>query len=108
MSEGKFAVTQAKNVGVDQKEFIKLVVLAQKNSTHPLSANICEYYESEEIDFSLIDKCIEIPGKGIETTLVDGTKLLAGNSKLMVENNVIYDDTEGTSVHFAKNGKYIG
>ena len=83
-------------------------MLSQSNSNHPLSLSILNYFSDYKIDLKKIKSVEEIAGKGMKVVLKDGSVLLAGNSKLLIDNKIAFDGVNGTVVHLAKNNEYLG
>jgi Cd2+/Zn2+-exporting ATPase len=104
LSEGRFSVSEVK---IDESN-IKYLLLAQNNSNHPISLSIQTYFKNYKINNKNIDKCEEIAGKGMLVVLNDGSKIYAGNKKLMDSNNIECDDVCGTVVYLAKDNNYLG
>ena len=63
----------------------------------------------KKINKNEIESYKEVAGHGVEA-IIRGKNVLLGNSKLMIKNNIFYDevDTIGTIVHIAINGEYKG
>lgn len=89
----------------DKDELVKLCLLAEYNSTHPIANAIKEYADDNGIkyDGSLIKDLNEDFGKGIKLELTDGRHFLIGNEKLLKELNVEYKEVKepGTVLYLA-------
>ena len=108
MTKGNFEVTEIAPVGVENNELLRLAAYAESYSSHPISKSIKVAY-GEEIDNAKISDVNEISGNGV-LAVVDGKKVAAGNSKLMVKLGVEYTACSkvGTVVYVAVDGKYCG
>ena len=104
LSEGKFSIS---NVCVD-KENLKYLLLAQCDSSHPISISIVEYFKNEVIDRKDIKSKEEIAGKGVSLKLKNGSTIYAGNKKLMDEIGVKCEDVLGTVVYLVKDKVCLG
>lgn len=110
ISEGKFSVSEVKiNENINEDEFIKLLLLAQYNSNHPISISIKDYFSKYQIDISEIKEVKEEVGKGMVILLQDDSKVIVGNKKLMGDYDVKCDFNDlGTVVYVAKDKQYLG
>ena len=109
LTKGVFKVTQTNPAnGYTDKELVEYAAYAESYSNHPIALSIINAYNAE-IDKNRIENYQEIAGHGIKVN-VDGKEVLAGNTKLMISENIKYNDTDtiGTVVHIAINGKYVG
>ena len=93
--------------GTSEKDFMDILLAVESKSTHPIAKAIMKYgdYQKQAVDVK------EIAGKGLIAT-VDSKKVLVGNKKLLVSNNVStpssIDDIVETIVLMAIDGKYQG
>jgi len=109
LSEGKFSVGELKvEKGIDEKEFIELLLLTQDLSKHPISLSVKEQFKEYVFDGSRVKNSEEIPGKGMIVVLNDSSKVFAGNDKLMKDIKAEYIDVKGTVIHLVKNDVYLG
>ncbi|OPJ65021.1 heavy metal translocating P-type ATPase [Clostridium oryzae] len=109
LTKGIFKVTSIKNeAGFSKEEVLEVAALAEGLSNHPIAVSIRNAYK-KEIDNKRITNYSEITGKGI-STIIDGRKVLTGNSKLMEYNNIKYNKAAetGTVVYVAIDGAYAG
>ena len=107
LTQGKFRVSQTDSL-IDKNELIRLATHAEAYSNHPVAKAITEFY-GKEIDFSIIQNNIEIPGRGVKT-VIDSKNILCGNIALMNENGITVnaDNEYGTTVYVAIDGEYAG
>jgi Cd2+/Zn2+-exporting ATPase len=109
LTKGVFKVTKVNafdsTAGVDLLEY---AAYAESYSNHPIAFSIIKAY-GQEIDKNKISDYDEISGHGVKVT-VKGKLVLAGNTKLMVKENIAYEDVDeiGTVVHMAIDGIYVG
>ena len=108
LTKGVFNVQKVvvidKNIKED--EFISLVAMAESGSNHPISKSIQKYY-NREIDKTSINSIKEISGKGIEA-LINNTKIIVGNEKLVnIPSDLIIDDI-GTILYVEIDNKFTG
>lgn len=109
LTKGTFNVVEINTQDNNTKEeLIELAAYAEVYSNHPIAASIVKAY-GKSVDMSKVEKYNEIPGHGIKA-IVDGKEILAGNIKLMIQNNINYsnNDNIGTIIHVAVNKIYIG
>ncbi len=69
------------------KELLRLVASLEQSSEHPLAQAVIEKAKAEGVTLSAPSNFEAVPGQGARAT-VDGRTVLAGNRKLMDENNV--------------------
>ncbi|MBT2606043.1 heavy metal translocating P-type ATPase [Bacillus sp. ISL-53] len=73
--------------GFEEKEFLKLVGAAERNSEHPLAEAIVEGIKEKGIELGSSEHFEAIPGFGIES-IVETKSLLIGTRRLMEKNNI--------------------
>jgi len=109
LTKGIFEVVDVNpQVDFTKEELIEYAAFAESHSSHPIALSILKVY-NKDVDFTKIEGYDEIAGHGI-LAKVGGKEILAGNSKLMNKENIIYQDVEtlGTVVHVAVDKKYAG
>ena len=105
---GIFEVNSVHNNTFSKQELLEFAAYAEAFSNHPIGQSIVREY-GKEINKERIVSIKEHSGKGVEA-IIDNRKILAGNEKLMADNNVtiIECPEEGTIVHAAVDGEYKG
>lgn len=97
--------------GASREEILYLAAHAENSSNHPIAKSIVQAYQVEskrEVDLGQILSVEERSGFGV-IAKIGQAEVLAGNAKLMRENQVEGDfDYEGTSVYIAKDGQLQG
>ena len=109
LTRGTFAVTEVHPRQVSEGELLELAALAEHFSTHPISLSIQAACRPAP-DPARVTDAREIAGCGIQA-VVDGKTVLAGNRKLMDQNNIQFEVScshTGTIVHVAVDGTYAG
>lgn len=108
LTKGEFKVSHLNPVSMKEEELLELAAYGECYSDHPISRSILEAY-GKEPDRSRIGENREIAGRGMEA-VVDGHRVLAGNSKLMKENQIPYEScpAPGTVVYLAVDGTFAG
>ncbi|MDD7795790.1 heavy metal translocating P-type ATPase [Clostridium sp. 'White wine YQ'] len=109
LTKGVFSVTKIYSTNeYTNEEILECAAYAESYSNHPIAESIKNAFNGS-LDNALISDYKEIAGKGI-SVVVRGKKIIAGNEKLMVENNIVVEDIkhEGTLVYIALEGEYIG
>lgn len=91
-----------------QRSLLELAALAESYSDHPISRSIKEAW-GQEIDMRRVTGTEEISGHGVKAE-IDGHVVLAGNTKLMKEMQVDYQEYSGigTVVYVAEDGIFKG
>ena len=92
----------------EKRSLLELAALAESYSDHPISRSIKDAW-GDTIDMNRVSNAQEISGHGVRAE-IDGHTVLAGNSKLMKEMNVAYQEcmSMGTVVYVALDGIYCG
>lgn len=105
ITEGKPKVTDIITVqGTSEEDLLLIAASAEKTSEHPLGEAIVKKAEDEKLDLKKVNFFKAIPGHGIEVE-IDSKKILLGNKKLIVENNISLEDLEEKSIKLANEGK---
>ena len=111
ITEGKPSVTDIAPVGISDKELLQIAASIEYLSEHPLAKAIVEKVDG--LEFSDVVDFEQIVGQGVKGN-VDGKKVLAGNYKMMRENNIEVSEDEifakdgKTSLYFAVDNKIVG
>ena len=111
ITEGKPSVTDIAPVGISGKELLQIAASIEYLSEHPLAKAIVE--KADGLKFSDVADFEQIVGQGVKGN-VDGKKVLAGNYKMMRENNIevsedeIFANDGKTSLYFAVDNKFVG
>ncbi len=109
LTKGVFKVTETNpQNGYTSEELIEHAAYAESYSNHPIALSIISAYNTE-IDKNKVENYEEIAGHGIKVN-VNGREVLAGNTRLMIKEDIKYKDVEtsGTIVHVAIDKKYAG
>ena len=113
LTKGNFVVTHihATDSAITETELLALATHTEMFSTHPISASLKAAHHDKCCDNVKLENVQEIAGKGIKA-LVNGKEVLAGNTKLMEQFGIVYNDCaehqDGTVIHVASEGKYSG
>lgn len=111
ITEGKPSVTDIAPVGISDKELLQIAASIEYLSEHPLAKAIVE--KADGLEFSDVADFEQIVGQGVKGN-ADGKKVLAGNYKMMRENNIevsedeIFANDGKTSLYFAVDNKFVG
>ena len=108
LTKGVFEVQEIKGIDIDKDELIEYVAIAESYSNHPISKSIQNIY-NKEFDKNRLGNVEEIAGFGIKAD-VDNKKVIIGNERLMVKENIEYIVCEsiGTILYVAIENKYVG
>ena len=113
LTKGNFVVTHihATDPAITETELLALATHTEMFSTHPISASLKAAHHDKCCDKVKLENVEEIAGKGIKA-LVNGKQVLAGNTKLMEQFGIAYNECsehqDGTVIHVASEGKYSG
>lgn len=108
LTHGVFKVKEIHAEGISDEELLEITALAEAHSSHPISLSIQKAY-GKEIDLNLVSDYNVITGYGLSAN-VNGKKVLAGNEKLLIENNIPHTKCEdiGTIIYVAIDDKFAG
>lgn len=108
LTKGIFSVTEIHPEDISEEELLKYTAYAENYSSHPIAHSIKKAY-GKEINSAVIKGVQEISGEGVKA-LINGSEVIAGNSRLMEKYNINYRKSNafGTVVYTAINGKYSG
>lgn len=108
LTKGTFNVTKIISESMPSQKLLEYCAYAEFYSTHPISLSIEKAY-GKEIQKERLGEVEEIAGHGVRAT-VDGQSVLAGNEKLMKQQNISVPsvDFTGTIIYLAINKKYAG
>ena len=108
LTRGVFNVTKIVPAVGTEEELLVLAALAESGSNHPIARSIAAAW-GKEVDRERIGGVEEIAGQGMAVT-VDGSRVHAGNQRLMASLNLAVPQMEesGTVVHVAADGVYQG
>ncbi len=96
ITEGKLKVDKIKvfNCEYTDSDVLALAYSVEVFSEHPIAAAVVEFAKSNSANLVGVKDFTAVPGKGVEAVVSDeessffGKKIIAGNKKLMQENNV--------------------
>lgn len=109
LTKGVFEVSDIlvdKKSGILEAELLEFAAYAESYSNHPIANSIIKAY-GKPIDNARISFVEEIAGHGIKA-VIDNKQLYVGNLKLMDMLKLKVQNTEGTAVHVALEGNYLG
>ena len=94
--------------GYQKEQVLEYAAQAESYSNHPIAKSILATY-GKPIDQKQFSGFEEISGRGI-SVMVQGKKVLAGDSKLMESEKIAYAacDAAGTKFYVAADGSYVG
>ena len=107
LTRGVFQVSQVRpETGVQASRLLELAALTENYSNHPISRSLRESWGGDPAGHA-VEEVREIPGRGVSAR-VDGLSVSAGNGKLMAGLGLDAGAAEGTAVHVAAEGAYLG
>lgn len=108
LTYGGFSVIKVKPCDISEQELLETAALAESFSKHPIALSIVKAC-GKALDKDRVKEVVNVPGNGIKAQ-IDGEAVLAGNSLLLLNNGVepVENSEDGTIVHIARNGEYIG
>ena len=109
LTRGVFSVSSLHPAqDISEKELLETAALAELYSDHPIAQSLRRACGGE-LSPTRVGNVEEFPGLGLRTT-VDGTEVLAGNSRLMEQQNIAFSPCEatGTVVYLAAEKRFLG
>ena len=109
LTRGVFSVSSIHPAqGISEKELLETAALAELYSDHPIAQSLRRACGGE-LSPTRVGNVEELPGLGLRTT-VDGTEVLAGNSRLMEQQRIAFSPCEatGTVVYLAAEKRFLG
>lgn len=107
VTEGKPAVTGLEISPDTTAGQLGILLSAEKQSEHPLAADIVSYLEKEGIAPAVLDSFKSVAGKGLEMK-ANGCSYWAGNSRMAKENGAVPESkTNGTTVYFGTDSNLL-
>jgi Cu+-exporting ATPase len=105
ITEGKPEVTDIITVGgIERDRLLRIAASGEKGSEHPLGEAIVRGAQKDNLEFLPVEAFEAIPGHGIEV-MIDHTKVLIGNKKLMDDRKISLSALDDKSDLLAKEGK---
>lgn len=102
ITEGKPVVTDIFPLQNTENDLLQIAASLESLSEHPLVQAITTSAKEKNLSFLEVEKFTQVAGQGI-SGIIDGKKILAGNLKMMNENQI-----ETTSANFLDNSKNGG
>ncbi len=109
LTKGSFEVIKiVPAADMSREKLLETAAAVEQFSNHPIAESIIQAAGNFK-DYSADSKYEEISGSGIKAFL-GGSKYLAGNERLMKNNNIEYEKVKeaGTVVYLARNNNYLG
>lgn len=109
LTKGVFKVTEINSKGeLSPEELLECAAYAESYSNHPIALSILSKY-GKSVNQDIINNYEEVAGKGIKV-IINGKKVLAGNSKLMDDQNIVYEpvNKNGSIIHVSIDDVYAG
>lgn len=109
LTKGIFTVTEIITADkITPNQLLEYAALAETYSNHPIAESILKAY-GKEVARDQIQSYAELAGQGVKVLALNKV-ILAGNARLMEQENINYTRTEapGTIIHLAVDGKYAG
>lgn len=107
VTEGKPAVTGLEISSDTTAGQLGILLSAEKQSEHPLAADIVSYLEKEGIAPAVLDSFKSVAGKGLEMK-ANGCSYWTGNSRMAKENGAVPESkTNGTTVYFGTDSNLL-
>lgn len=111
LTKGVFAVNVVHPHDITETELLHLAAHVEHYSNHPIAISLRNAYPNEATDNCSVEDVEEITGEGVKAR-VNGREVCVGNGKLMSAIGADWHEcslqAQGTVVHVAIEGKYVG
>ncbi len=87
ITRGKPAVSDIISLGMDEREFLRLVAAVETRSTHPLAQAVVRRAQEEKLELPAAGDLKNVQGRGVEST-VENELIRIGNLKMFEEANI--------------------
>ena len=107
LTKGNFVIAGVTTAdGVEKEELMRLAANAEQGSSHPIARSVLDAYGGEPDNTYVITN---EAGEGVVAEK-EGSRILAGNEKLMARYSIEYAPASGagTVVYIAENDRYMG
>ncbi len=110
LTEGVFKINKVTTANFDESDLLSFVASLESKSTHPIAKAVLEY-ANDNWKINSVTSIEEFPGEGL-CGEINGTKVLAGNARLMNRFNISLDHSamtnSETTIIIAIGGNYAG
>ena len=108
LTRGVFQVSAIHADKLNEEQLLHLAAHVERHSTHPIAMALKNAYPDEQ-DSCTVEGIEETAGHGV-VAQVNGKRVAVGNSKLMEAEGAEWHpcEQEGTIIHVAMDGKYLG
>jgi len=106
LTKGEPEVTDVIAVGMSAEEMLALVAAVERESEHPLARAVDQEAAKRGISSLAASDFLNVPGHGATAT-VDGRRILVGNRRLMVKENVDLGDLAARRDELAASGRTV-
>ena len=118
LTKGEFSVTDLKPVdGVGEEELLTVAAAVEAASSHPLARAVVRHAGKRSVDYPPVKDVREVGGFGLACT-IGGASILAGNQRLMEQEQVDVHPLDATTgswsdvgksvIYIAREGKALG
>ncbi|MDR2833417.1 MAG: cadmium-translocating P-type ATPase [Streptococcaceae bacterium] len=104
ITSGKPEVTDIQVINGEEQAFLQIFASAEKNSEHPLGMAIVNVAIERGVTLLPTTHFEALTGRGI-LAIIEGKEVLAGNSKLMLERNIVLEEMIDFADTLAMQGK---
>ena len=107
ITKGKPAVSDILPLGMDEKEFLRLVASVETRSTHPLAQAVVRRAKEDNLELPSAGELQNLQGRGVQSE-VEGALIRVGNLKMFEEANIAVPEELARKIHeLSENGKPI-
>jgi Cu2+-exporting ATPase len=90
--------------GIDERELLRLVAAAERDSEHPLAHAIVDAARARHLDTPTAERFEAVPGEGAIAT-VEGKRVVVGNARLLDREGTSLDGLAGRAAELAGEGR---
>jgi Cu2+-exporting ATPase len=90
--------------GIDERDLVRLVAAAERDSEHPLARAIVDAARARHLDTPAVESFEAVPGEGAIAT-VEGKRVAVGNARLLDREGISLDGLAERAAELASEGR---
>jgi Cd2+/Zn2+-exporting ATPase len=107
ITRGKPTVSDILPVGIEEREFLRLVASVETRSTHPLAQAVVRHAQEEKLELAAAGELQNLQGRGVQSE-VEGQLIRVGNFRMFEEAGITIPDDLAVKVRaLSESGKPI-
>lgn len=104
LTEGKFGITDIKEIGISKEELLSITYSVESNSEHPIAQGIVNEGKKSNLKLKKVKDYQSMPGKGLKAS-IDGKEFMVVSPGYMKAEKIDFD--QDSYEELAKEGKTV-